>query len=582
MKDYPSNGSRLTELVGTINLHEHLCLIYERPQEQFSAILPFMKIGLERGEKCLYIGDTNTIATVGNAMRTQGIDVDAAIRQGRLTITKNDEIYPLRGDFDADRMIGKMTEAAKAARTAGLSALRWVGEMTWVAGIDPRPERLIEYEAKLNDFLRDNDALAICQYNRKLFPPEVILDVLRTHPTVVYGDLISNNPYYVPPHDFLQPHQAEREVQRLLNNIQTYAAAEQVLKASEQQSRALIDAIPQQIWTGPPDGTIDFCNAPWRSYTGLSLDELQGDVWQRMLHPDDRERVIKTWQESVRNGTPYESEERHRGADGNYRWFLSRAVPMRDAKGRILRWYGTNTDIEDRKRAEEELRRLSGRLLQLQDAERRKIARDLHDSTGQNLVALATMLSQLRKSFPSEKRKLRKLLSECKALADQCIREVRTLSYLLHPPVLDQSGLTDAIRDYVEGFTKRSGIHVRLELSPRVGRMPRDVELALFRVVQESLTNIQRHSGSHRAKIRIECNSDVNLEISDMGRGPAASVPSRTAEPEFKFGVGIPSMEERVKLVGGRLEIDSSNHRTTIRVTIPLEEAREKAAHSIG
>src|SRR5713226_5852906 len=171
-------------------------------------------------------------------------------------------------------------------------------------------------------------------------------------------------------------------------------------KRAEMLSRELIDAIPQQIWTGPPDGTLDYCNERWRSYMGLGLEELRGEGWQSMLHPDDRERLLNAWHQSVTNGTPYEQEERHRGADGTYRWFLARGLPMRDAEGRIVRWYGTNTDIEDRKRAEEELRRLSGQLLRLQDEERRRIATDLHDSTGQDLVALATTLSQLRASIP--------------------------------------------------------------------------------------------------------------------------------------------------------------------------------------
>jgi len=621
-------------------------------------------------------------------------------------------------------------------------------------------------------------------------------------------------------------------------------------KRAERQSRALIDAIPQQIWSGPPDGTLDYCNERWRSYMGLGLEELQGDGWQSMLHPDDRDRVIKAWHDSVTSGTPYEQEERHRGADGTYRWFLARGVPLRNAEGRIVRWYGTNTDIEDRKRAEEalrssereqrhiaaqlererarlveaqevakigsweaelpslnviwskqthrifetdpsrfhptrpkfrefihpedrakvdaafvaslekrspctveyrivmpdgrikfieeswrafhdeegkpvrvagtclditervradqelrqaeeriraileyspnwiylkdtegryllvnreiervfgisqeqikgktdseifppeqaakyrandlkvlragltmefeeiallkdgphtsivhkfplfdthgniyatggvatditervraeeELQRLSGKLLRFQDEERRRIARELHDSTGQNLVALATMLGQLSSSMSSAGRKSRQLLSECKALADQCIREIRTLSYVLHPPVLDQAGLADAIRDYVDGFTKRSGIQVELELSPHLGRMARDMELALFRVVQESLTNIQRHSGSQQAKIRIDRNSDLTLEISDLGRGVSAGAQRGKEEPRFEVGVGIPSMQERVKLIGGRLEIDSTSDGTTVRVTIPLERnEREKAAHSGG
>jgi PAS domain S-box-containing protein len=354
-------------------------------------------------------------------------------------------------------------------------------------------------------------------------------------------------------------------------------------KQAERQSLALVDAIPQQIWSGPPDGTLDYCNERWRSYMGLGLKELQGHGWQSMLHPDDRDRVLRAWHESVVQGTPYEQEERHRGVDGTYRWFLARGVPQRDAEGRIVRWYGTNTDIEDRKRAEEELRHISGQLLRLQDEERRAIARDLHDSTGQDLVALATMLGQLRRLIPSNQRKSRKLLSECKTLADRCLREVRTLSYVLHPPVLDEAGLGDAIRDYVRGFNKRSGIRVELDLSPRLKRMTRDVELVLFRVVQESLTNIQRHSGSQQAKIRIDRNSHLTLEISDRGQGASARVSREKKQISFKRGVGIPSMQQRVKLIGGRLDIDSTGQGTTVRVTIPLPleaNEREKTPHS--
>ncbi len=354
-------------------------------------------------------------------------------------------------------------------------------------------------------------------------------------------------------------------------------------KRAERESRALIDAIPQQIWSGPPDGTLDYCNQRWRSDTGLGLEELRGEGWQGMLHPDDRERVLKAWHESVLNGTPYEQEERHRGVDGTYRWYLARGVPLRDAEGIIIRWYGTNTDIEARKNVEEELRRLSGKLLRLQDEERRRIARDLHDSTGQELVALATMLGQLRASIPLAKRKSRRLFSECKALADKCIRDVRTLSYVLHPPVLDEAGLGEAVRDYVDGFTKRSGIHVQLEVSPLVGRLARDIELVLFRVVQESLTNIQHHSGSPQAKIRLNRNSHLTLEISDLGRGFSGTKQTGKKEARFEVGVGIPSMQERVKLIGGRLDIDSSDHGTTVRVTIPFgENTREKTSHSGG
>jgi PAS domain S-box-containing protein len=339
-------------------------------------------------------------------------------------------------------------------------------------------------------------------------------------------------------------------------------------KRAENQSQTLLDAIPQQIWSGPSDGTLDYCNERWRSYMGLELEELRGDGWQSMLHPDDRKRVLRAWRESVTKGTPYEQEERHRGVDGTYRWFLARGLPFRDPEGHIVRWYGTNTDVEDRKRAEEELRQLSGQLLRLQDEERRRIARELHDSTGQDLVALATTLSQLRAFIPSSSRKSRKLASQCQALVDLCIRQVRTLSYLLHPPMLDEAGLEDAIRHYAVGFTERTGIGVELNISPRVARMKPDVELALFRVVQESLTNIQRHSGSPQAKIRIECDlGKIRLEISDKGSGISGS-----GKMFSGLGVGIPSMHERVTLIGGQLDIESSSSGTTVRVTIPADD----------
>jgi signal transduction histidine kinase len=197
----------------------------------------------------------------------------------------------------------------------------------------------------------------------------------------------------------------------------------------------------------------------------------------------------------------------------------------------------------------------------------------LHDSTGQDLVALATALSQLHSSVPTPNRKLRKLASQCQALADQCIREVRTLSYLLYPPMLDESGLEDAIRHYMGGFTERTGIEVELEISPRLGRLKPHVELALFRIVQESLTNIQRHSGSHEAKIRIERDEEkITLEIADKGSGITGSLRRLNGKIPVGLGVGIPSMHERATQIGGQLAIESSKRGTTVRVTIPADE----------
>jgi PAS domain S-box-containing protein len=150
--------------------------------------------------------------------------------------------------------------------------------------------------------------------------------------------------------------QLEEVNQALRKEIAERERAEEALRQSEDRLRLVIDTIPQQIWSSPPDGSLDFFNAQWLSFKGFTQEEVQGQGWQRMLHPDDRERVVSAWRESVANGTPYEQEERHRGADGQYRWFLARGVPLKDSQGQIIRWYGTNTDINDRREAEGRLR----------------------------------------------------------------------------------------------------------------------------------------------------------------------------------------------------------------------------------
>jgi PAS domain S-box-containing protein len=351
---------------------------------------------------------------------------------------------------------------------------------------------------------------------------------------------------------------------------------EEARQHSEEQYRTVVETAPDGVVSIDEDSQILFVNPAAIRIFGYEASELIGrpltmlmPEFLREVHRVGLKRYLATgqrhinWQGTELMGLRKNAEE----------------FPVEVSFGEVIRgrrriFTGFIRDIKDRKQAEEELRKLSGRLLRLQDEERRRIAQDLHDSTGQDLAALATMLGQLSGLTPSTERRKRRLLSECKALADKCIREVRTLSYVLYPPVLDQAGLEDAIRDYVKGFTNRSGIQVELELSPRLGRMTRDVELTLFRVVQESLTNIQRHSGSQRAEIRIHRNSNLTLEISDIGHGLSTNVQRGKEEPGFEVGVGIPSMQERVKLIGGRLEIVSSSQGTTVRVIVPLSGER--------
>jgi PAS domain S-box-containing protein len=292
-----------------------------------------------------------------------------------------------------------------------------------------------------------------------------------------------------------------------------------------------------------------------------------------LLTPPDRERGKELLAQAIASGQSGEHEFRAAIKDGTLRVFQTRFSAVISESGKVLRIVGTTQDITDRKLAEEKiqesealLRRLTQDLMRAQDTERRQIARDLHDSTGQDLVALATNLGRLRGAIPSSNRKLRKLVAQAEALTERTIAEVRTLSYLLHPPMLEEGGLEDAILHCLQGFSSRSGISVKLEISRGLGRIDADLELALFRVVQESLANIQRHSGSSEATIRIQRSpGKVTLEVSDKGSG-ISSRKENGGTP--LIGVGIPSMQERMKQIGGMLEIESGDQGTTIRATV--------------
>jgi PAS domain S-box-containing protein len=350
--------------------------------------------------------------------------------------------------------------------------------------------------------------------------------------------------------------------------------AEDALHETEERFNAILKHSPDLIFLKDVEGHYLLINKDYKGVFRFTQDQVIGKTDIEVFPPDQAAVFRETDLRVLQARAPMEFEEVDLHSDGPHTSIVQK-FPLFSEGGEIYAICGLVRDITERKRAEEDLRRLSGQLLRSQEEERRRISRDLHDSTGQNLVALATMLGQLSGSRPSIDRKSRLQISECLGLVDQCIREVRTLSYALYPPGLDESGLEDAIRDYVKSFTKRSGIHVKLEISPGVGQIERNIELALFRVVQESLTNVQRHSGSQLAKIRIDRNSDLTMEVSDLGRGVSATIPREKREPGFEVGVGIISMQEQVKLVGGRLDIDSTIHGTTVLVTIPLGEERK-------
>jgi signal transduction histidine kinase len=223
--------------------------------------------------------------------------------------------------------------------------------------------------------------------------------------------------------------------------------------------------------------------------------------------------------------------------------------------------------------SEDSLRSLTARLLQLQDEERRRFSRELHDSLGQYLAGVKMNLDMFSNTQPADR-----LLSEAIQLLDQSIAETRTISHLLHPPLLDEAGFSSAAKWYLEGFAQRSGIEVKADLPKDVARLPKEIELGLFRVLQESLTNIHRHSGSSKAEIALKVFSDrVILEVRDYGKGIPRELLENFRAKGVTLGVGLAGMRERVRELGGQLQIQPRSPGSSISVTLPFR-ATNKAA----
>jgi len=373
---------------------------------------------------------------------------------------------------------------------------------------------------------------------------------------------------------------------------------------------AIVDSSDDAIVSKNLDSVITSWNQSAERLFGYSAEEAVGRHITLIVPPDrsDEEAMILGY---LKSGNRIDHFETVRVRKNGTRVDVSLTIsPVRDSAGRVIGASKIARDISERKRTEgllrvsedkyrnlagnleekvnartrellernaevlqqtELLRALSHRLMQIQDEERRRIARDLHDSVGQYLAALSMCLEaakrNARKSAPEVARKL----DEATEITDRCSSEIRTLSHLLHPPLIEELGLTSAISWYVEGFAKRGEVQINLQMPLKLKRLGDDVELALFRVLQECLTNIHRHSGSKTATVKVEVDDHrASLEVSDQGSGiPKAALDSRKAGPR-RAGIGISGMRERMKDLGGTLEIDSSASGTTVRAIIPL------------
>jgi PAS domain S-box-containing protein len=337
--------------------------------------------------------------------------------------------------------------------------------------------------------------------------------------------------------------------------------------AQVQHQARLLDSANDAIFVRSKDNRITYWNRGATRLYGWEAHEVMGRSMSEVLQtefPVPISEVLYSENDS------WEGELRHRKRDGSRVTVASRWTTLRDAKGEVSGWLEINTDITRRKQAEEAARRLGGRMLQLQDAERRKFARELHDGVGQYLASIKIMLDgAMRSEIPQDQQ--REMLAQGVSILDRCLVETRTVSHLLHPPLLDEAGLASAVQWYAEGFSKRSGIHLDLDLQLDQARLPSEVEITLFRVLQESLTNIHRHSGASKASVSIFVqDGDVRMQVTDSGCGIPEVRLRQWREMRAPLGVGMAGMLERTRELGGSFDVQSDNNGTTVTVDIPV------------
>jgi PAS domain S-box-containing protein len=342
------------------------------------------------------------------------------------------------------------------------------------------------------------------------------------------------------------------------------------LRRAEADYEAIFDNAVAGILRSDAEGAILMANRALARILGFSsVEDLMAKVTDvhRQLFVDPNHRA--RFEELHRKRGHVELETRVRRKDGSDLWVLESGNVGESRDGSQV-YETVLVDITPMKQAQESLRQLSALLLRSQDQERRRIARELHDSTGQLLAALAINLGRLDEVMPM----VRESLSSSVDLASECTRQIRSMSYLLHPPMLEELGLLYALRDYTRGFSQRSGVDVALDAPAEMSRLSPDTELALFRVVQEALANIQRHSESRDAIVRIVSGSrSIRLEVEDHGRGIAPDLLTSNGEPSLaKMGVGLRGMEERLRHLGGRVTVESRRGRTLVRAEVPIGE----------
>lgn len=561
----------------------HVVYFYQESDSLLDALCDFVAPALGTGNGAVVIATKIHREGLQQRLTARGLNTQRAIKQGRYVALDASEILSkIMVDGMPDRtrfleIVGGAIAGTRALVKGPVPEIAAFGEMVSLLWTEGKIEAAIRVEQLWNELGKRQSFSLRCAYSVANFRGEShaqpLVRVCAEHTAVVLDE-----------------------------NDKSFSVAETkiALRRSEERFRLLVDAVQEYaIFMLDVQGYVSTWNTGAERIKGYRISEIIGKHFS-VFYPEEDIQARKPQRDleiAAREGR-LEDEGWRLRKDGSRFWANVVITALRDETGKLLGFGKVTRDFTGRIQANEALRReiedkteierrlheserslrqLSLRLLQTQDEERRRIGRELHDSVGQYIVGLKMKVDSLKSAAERNHNEDASRLAECSELAEEVIKEVRTISYLLYPPMLEELGLKSAIPWCLEGFTKRSGIKTTFKVSPDFDRLPDDMELALFRVLQESLANVNRHSGSSTATVRLlNKNQSIILQVIDEGKGSESNQwEDRSPDWIGKRGVGLRGMSERMRQLGGSLELATSPSGTTVTATLPLTDAAQ-------
>jgi PAS domain S-box-containing protein len=573
----------------------HVVQLYSSDEFLVEGVSRFIGAALGSGGSGLMVATPAHEAAIRATLQGKGFDLLSPAMLSRCIFLDAAETLAqfMTGDSpDRERFTALMGGAIDAARQGSGSDGRVAifGEMVTVLWAEGKAEAAIQLEQLWNGLAQTHAFSLRCAYPIQGFDQDhhalPFLKICDAHSAVIPGESYSaldSDQERLRNIGFLQQRAQALEKEKLERKH-----VENSLRLREAELTDLLENAPEGVQRVGADQKISWANGALLDLLGYSTEEYAGHSLAEFYVK--RENFDEFWRRLMAREDIHNFPGELRCKDGSSRHVLIHSNGLWDGD-RFVYTRCFIRDVSDRRKAEMALResearlrkakdelenivqqrtvalrRLSSQVLGLQDAERRRIARELHDSLGQYLAVLKLNIEMLRGNPASEE-----LWAESEKLTERCISEMRTLSYLLHPPMIDEAGLASAARWYIDGFGERSGTKVSLDASDELGRLPGHMELALFRVLQEGLTNVHRHAKASAIAVRIaRADGRVILEIRDNGRGIPAEVLQRFTESGAGTGVGLTGMRERVSELGGQLTLDSNGAGTALKVSVPV------------